>query len=193
MRVALLVQNKLDFVDGTCVKGSYKGELEIQWERCNDVVVSWLGRTVASELVPNIMYASSAKKVWDEFKERFDKDNLTSIYQLWVEIASLKQGTESVASYFSKMKYLWDELDILAPLPSCDCEESRPYMEHLVRQRLLQFLMGHNESNSQVRSNVLQRKLVLSVNQAYAVTVQEESQRALGVVEPNKEPLTMLA
>ncbi|XP_070028640.1 uncharacterized protein [Nicotiana sylvestris] len=193
MRVALLVQNKLDFVDGTCVKGSYKGELEIQWERCIDVVVSWLGRTVASELVPNIMYVSSAKKVWDEFKERFDKDNLTRIYQLWVEIASLKQGTESVASYFSKMKYLWDELDILAPLPSCDCEESRPYMEHLVRQRLLQFLMGHNESNSQVRSNVLQRKLVLSVNQAYAVTVQEESQRALGVVEPNKEPLTMLA
>ncbi|XP_070049483.1 uncharacterized protein [Nicotiana tomentosiformis] len=82
--------------------------------------------TVASELVPSIMYASSLNEAWDEFKERFDKDNLTRIYQLWTEIASLKQGTESVTSYFSKMKNLWDELDILAPLPSCDCEESGP-------------------------------------------------------------------
>ncbi|XP_070029481.1 uncharacterized protein [Nicotiana sylvestris] len=192
MRVALLVKNKLWFVDGTCVKKSYKGELETQWERCNAVVVSWLSSIVASESVPSIMYTSSAKKVCDEFKERFDKDNLTRIYQFWTEIASL-QGTESVTSYFSKMKDLWDELDILAPLPSCDCEKSRPYVEHLVRQRLLQFLMGLNESYSQVRSNILEKRPVLSVNQAYAVAVQEESQRTLGVVETNKEPLTMLA
>ncbi|XP_070026709.1 uncharacterized protein LOC142182337 [Nicotiana tabacum] len=193
MTVALLVKNKLGFVDGTCVKKSYKGELETQWERCNAVVVYWLSSTVASELVPSIMYASSAKKVWDEFKERFDTDNLTRIYQLWTDIASLKQGTESVTSYFSKMKDLWDELDILAQLPSCDGEESRPYVEHLVRQRLLQFLMGLNESYSQVRSNILQKRPVLSVIQAYAVAIQEESQRTLGVVETNKEPLTILA
>ncbi|XP_070042577.1 uncharacterized protein [Nicotiana tomentosiformis] len=158
MRVALLVKNKLGFVDGTYLKGSYRGELATQWQRCNAVVVSWLSSTVASELVPSIMYAFSAKNVWDEFKERFDMDNLTRIYRLWTEIA-----------------------------------KSRPYVEHLVRQRLLQFLMGLNESYSQARSNVLQRRPVLLVNQDYVVAVQEESQRALGVVEPNKEPLTMLA
>ncbi|XP_009776502.2 uncharacterized protein [Nicotiana sylvestris] len=139
------------------------------------------------------MYAASARKVWDEFKERFDKDNLTRIYQFWAEIATLRQGTDSVTSYFSKMKALWDELDILAPLPSCDCKESRPYVDHLVRQRLLQFLMGLNESYSQIRSNILQRRPVFTINQAYSATVQEESQRALGVVETNKDPLTMLA
>ncbi|XP_070035299.1 uncharacterized protein [Nicotiana tomentosiformis] len=122
MRVALSVKNKLGFVNGTCVKGSYKGELETQWERCNAIVVSWLSSTVASELVPSIMYASSAKKD------------------------------------------LWDELDILGPLPSCDREESRSYVEHLVRQRLLQFLMGLNESYSPVRNNILLRRPVLSVN-----------------------------
>ncbi|XP_075101954.1 uncharacterized protein LOC142177372 [Nicotiana tabacum] len=151
MRVALLVKNKLGFVDGTYVKSSYRGDLATQWERCNAVVVSWLSSTVSAKLVPSIMYASSARKD------------------------------------------LWDELDILAPLPSCDCEESRPYVEHLVRQRLLQFLMGLNESYSHVRSDVLLKRPVLSVNQAYAVVVQEESQRRLGVVDSNKDPLTMLA
>ncbi|XP_070044839.1 uncharacterized protein [Nicotiana tomentosiformis] len=121
MRVALLVKNKLGFVDGSCVKSSYRCYLATQWERCNAVVVSWLSSTVSAELVPSIMYASSARKVWDEFNERFDKGNLTRIYQLWIEIATLRQGMDSVTSYFSKLKDLWDELDILAHLPSCDC------------------------------------------------------------------------
>nr|XP_033513817.1 uncharacterized protein LOC117278435 [Nicotiana tomentosiformis] len=193
MRVTLLVKNKLGFVDGTCVKSSFRGDLATQWERCNAVVVSWLSSTVSAELVPSIMCASSARKVWDEFKERFDKDNLTKIYQLWTEIATLRQGTDSATSYFSKLKDLWDELDILAHLPSCDCEESRPYVEHLIRQKLLQFLMGLNESYSHVRSDVLLKRPVLSVNQAYAVVVQQERQRILCVIDSNKDPLNMLA
>ncbi|KAH0697209.1 hypothetical protein KY289_014691 [Solanum tuberosum] len=60
------------------------------------------------------MYASNARRVWEDFKERFDKSNLTRVYQLWAEAANLKQ-------------------------------------------------------------------------------VQKESQRVLGVVESNKEPLTLLA
>ncbi|XP_075088390.1 uncharacterized protein LOC142170389 [Nicotiana tabacum] len=67
-------------------------------------------------------------------------------------------------------------------------DESRPYADHLERQRLLQFLMGLNESYSQIRSNILQRRPVLIVNQAYSAALQEESQIALRVVETNKDP-----
>ncbi|XP_075083827.1 uncharacterized protein LOC142167794 [Nicotiana tabacum] len=97
MKVALLVKNKIGFADGTCLKSSYRSELAAQWDRCNAVVLSWLSSTVSSELVPSIMYAASARKVWDEFKERFDKDNLTRINQLWTEIATIRQGTDSTA------------------------------------------------------------------------------------------------
>ncbi|XP_075096539.1 uncharacterized protein LOC142174611 [Nicotiana tabacum] len=143
----------------------------------NVVVVSWLSSTVVAELVSSIMDASSARKIWDEFKERFDKDDLTRIYQISTDIATLRQGTKSMTSYFSKLKDLWNELDILAPLSSCDCEESRPYIDHLARQRLLQFLMRLNESYSHVRNAVLLKRKVLTVNQAYIDIVQEESQR----------------
>ncbi|XP_070054809.1 uncharacterized protein [Nicotiana tomentosiformis] len=53
--------------------------------------------------------------------------------------------------------------------------------------------MGLNESYSYVRSDVLLKRPVLTVNQAYSVVVQKESQRKLGVVEVNRDPLTMLA
>jgi len=53
--------------------------------------------------------------------------------------------------------------------------------------------MGLNESFGHIRSSILARKPVVTVNEAYAVAAQEESQRALGVLDRNKDPLTFLA
>ncbi|OIS97834.1 hypothetical protein A4A49_62324, partial [Nicotiana attenuata] len=169
MKLALRGKSKLGFVNGTCVKSMYRGELAEQWKKCNAIVFSWIGSIVSSELMSSIVYASNARKMWNDFEERFDRSDLTRIYHLWTFIATLRQGTDSVTSYFSKMKDLWDELDVLVPLSSCDCEESRPSVEHLRSQRLLQFLMGLNESNSNIRSNVLIKSPVVTVNEAYAI------------------------
>jgi len=130
-RLALLVKNKLCFVDGTCLKSSYTGNLAAQWERCNVVVLSWISSTVAFELLTTIVYASNAKQVWDDFKERFDKSNLTRVYHLWIEVSSLKQGSDSITTYYSKLRDLCDELDVLVPAPLCGCDEAKPYIEHL--------------------------------------------------------------
>ncbi|XP_075095427.1 uncharacterized protein LOC142173702 [Nicotiana tabacum] len=139
MKLALMGKIKLGFVDGMCVKSSYKGELIAQWEKCNAIVLSWIGSTIYNELMPSIVVAPNARKT---------------------EIASIKQGTDSVTTYYTKMSYLWSELDVLLSLLSCDCEESRPSLEHLRNQRLLQFLMGLNESYINVRSNVLLKRPV---------------------------------
>ncbi|XP_055814470.1 uncharacterized protein LOC129884147 [Solanum dulcamara] len=81
----------------------------------------------------------------------------------------------------------------MAPLHQCDCRESRPYLEHLRSQRLLQFLMGLNESYNQIRSSILARSPIIIVNEAYAIVSQEESQRALDVVDDKKDAVTLLA
>nr|XP_009588195.1 uncharacterized protein LOC104085776 [Nicotiana tomentosiformis] len=104
----------------------------------------------------------------------------------------MRQGTDSITSYYTKMKDLWDELDVLAPLSCCDCEEARPSIELLKSQCFLQFLMGLNESYSNVRSNIFARRPVVTVNEAYAIVTQEESQGSLGVVDTHKDPLTMV-
>lgn len=128
--------------------------------------------------MPGIVCASDARKVWNDFQERFDRSDLTRIYHLWTEIATMRQGTDLVTSYYTKMKDLWDEMDVLAQLFSCDCEEFRSSVEHLKLQRVLQFLIGLNESYGNVRSNILARRPVVTVNKAYVVVTQEESQVA---------------
>lgn len=98
-----------------------------------------------------------------------------------------------MTAYYTKMLDLWKKLDVLMPLPSYDCEESRPSLEHFRNQRLLQFLMGLNEIYNNMRSNVLLKRSVVTENKAYAIVIQEESQRTLGIVDSNSDPLTMFA
>lgn len=65
-------------------------------------------------------------------------------------------------------------------------------MLHLNNQKLLQFLMGLNETYSHMRSDILLRIPILNVNQAYVVVVQEESLRKLRITDINRESLSLL-
>lgn len=61
-----------------------------------------------------------------------------------------------MTDYFSKLRELWDKYDALmpclgCPCLGCPCLESKKFSEHYEYQRLLQFLMGLNESYSQPR------------------------------------------
>ncbi|KAG5629231.1 hypothetical protein H5410_000948 [Solanum commersonii] len=91
------------------------------------------------------------------------------------------------------MKDLWNELDVMVLLPSCSCEESSLYVTYLKSQQMLQFLMGLNESYYSLRSSILSRNDTMTMNEAYAIITQDESQRSLGVVDHQKDPLTLLA
>ncbi|XP_075103360.1 uncharacterized protein LOC142177985 [Nicotiana tabacum] len=71
IRMTLLVKNKLGFIDRTWLKSSYRGELAHQWEQCNDVVLSWIGRTVSTKLYPSIIYTSDVRKVWNKIEGMF--------------------------------------------------------------------------------------------------------------------------
>ena len=49
-------------------------------------------------------------------------------------------------------------------------------------QRLLQFLMGLNESYSQARGQILMMNNLPNVNQAYTMVIQDESQKGIAEV-----------
>lgn len=70
----------------------------------------------------------------------------------------------------------WDEFHLIVSLPSCDCDRLKDYAESIVRQKLLQFLMGLNNSCVQPRSQILMMNPSLSVNQCYVLIIQDESQ-----------------
>uniref|UniRef100_A0A0V0HX07 Putative ovule protein n=1 Tax=Solanum chacoense TaxID=4108 RepID=A0A0V0HX07_SOLCH len=177
-KIALLGRNKLGMVDGSCKKEMFLG-LECNWERVNAIVLSWIMNSVSKSLLGGIMYASSAKVVWDDLFERFNKVDWSRTFNLHKEIATLSQGTSSVSMYYSKLKGLWEEFEALVPIPGCSCEGSKEYGVHHQNLKLFQFLMGLNDSYLQARSQILMLKPVPSVNQAYSMILSDESQRSV--------------
>ncbi|KAL3368870.1 hypothetical protein AABB24_009597 [Solanum stoloniferum] len=175
----------------------YEGDLQRRWERCNSIVVLWLMSSVQSNFLSGILFRSDAYLVWNDLKERFDKVNNSRAYHLHKEIATVVQGISSVSMYYSKLKDLWDEHNSIIPFPTCACERSKDFVEHLERQKLFQFLMGLNDGYAHARSQILTLSPEPSVNQAYAMIIQDESQNMLVggncVVAGRMEPSTFYA
>lgn len=169
-------ETKVGFATKTCKKASFTAKYHDQWDTCNAIVLSWLMNTVAPSLLSGIVYLSDASLVWEDLQEQFDKVNRVSIYQLHREIATIAQET-NVSYYFTKLKELWAESDIMVIFSSCECPKSKDDVEHLRQQRLIQFLGGLNESHSQARRQILMKTTKPTLNQAYAMIKNEESQK----------------
>lgn len=125
------------------------------------------------------VYASNAHKVQEDLKERYDKVNGSKVLCLHREIRTLTQGTINVADYFSKLRDLWDQFDALMSCLDRPCPESKKYAKNFEYHRLIQFLMGLNDTYSQARSRIMMMTPVPSINKAYSLIMYVESQRNL--------------
>lgn len=109
------------------------------------------------------------------------------------ELSDLTQGNSDVAGYFTKVKRIWDELDSLDTCNHCSCEcscggKDKTLKSHQVG-RLIQFLMGLNDTYSGVRSNILMSTPLPSIDHAYSLLIQDEKQREVRVSQHSAESL----
>ncbi|KAM1590652.1 hypothetical protein PS2_034455 [Malus domestica] len=104
-------------------------------------------------------------------------------YSTWVQLFHVEneihdciQGNMSVSSYFTKLKSLWDERDVLCLIPACNCGTKKEITSYVETQKTMKFLMGLNESYATVRSNTLLLNPLPTVNKAYALVLRHERQ-----------------
>ncbi|XP_070043221.1 uncharacterized protein [Nicotiana tomentosiformis] len=180
--MSLLVKNKIGFIDGSCARETYVADSFRlhQWERCNAIVQSWIMSSIAQELRKGIVYSSNAQKVWEAFKELFNKVNATNIYHMNMKISSLMQGISSVSIYYSKLNNLWAEFESIILYLDCDCVRSRLFVDFLRQQKLMKFLMGLNVTYAPQMSQFLMMNPTPTLDQAYLIIIHEESQRMSG-------------
>ncbi|GAV83960.1 UBN2_3 domain-containing protein, partial [Cephalotus follicularis] len=76
--------------------------------------------------------------------------------------------------YSTDAQYVWKDLN-----ESCGYATSKAYLEHDQQQKLLQFLMGLNDSYGGIRSQILLMNPLPTVGQAYSLINQEESHRGI--------------
>ncbi|XP_075095320.1 uncharacterized protein LOC142173597 [Nicotiana tabacum] len=151
--IALSAKNKLGFINGSLVVPTADSGLQKHWARCNDMVLSWLLKSLSKEIAESVLYSQSAKDLgdlWEDLEDRFGQTNRVKFSQLQKELSAVIQGNCSVSSYFTKMKSSWDELDALntfsACVCECDCGAKAKNLKTHQDEKLLQFLMGLNET-----------------------------------------------
>lgn len=174
---ALTAKNKIGFIDGSIMPPSETENPKefALWNQCNSMILSWFTHSVEPDLAKGVIHAKTARQVWEDFKDQFSQKNAPSIYQIQKSLASLSQGTMTVSAYFTKLKGLWDELDTHRPIPACN--QMMAHIEQREEDRMMQFLMGLNDTYSSVRSNILMISPLPKVRQAYSLVIQDEMQR----------------
>nr|GMC77861.1 uncharacterized protein LOC109192811 [Ipomoea batatas] len=110
MEMSLLSKNKLGFVDSTIAMPDVNDVKFPYWKRCNNMVSTWITRSVSTEIAQTILWLGTAERIWKVLKARFSEDDIFRVSALHAEVHQVKQGDLSLSSYFAKLQVLWDEL-----------------------------------------------------------------------------------
>ena len=176
MIIALIAKNKFGFVDGSIAKPEIGDNLYHFWSRCNNMVMSWILNAVSKDIADSIMYIHDARSMWIDLHDRFNQSNGPRIFQLKQQIHTLTQGSNDVSAYFTKLKIFWDELRDFRPAPVCNCGGMKSLTDYQHEDYVLQFLMGLNESFSQIRVQILMSDSLPPINKVFSLVIQEERQ-----------------
>uniref|UniRef100_A0A1S4BBM9 Retrotransposon Copia-like N-terminal domain-containing protein n=1 Tax=Nicotiana tabacum TaxID=4097 RepID=A0A1S4BBM9_TOBAC len=147
--IALSAKNKIGFINGACPAPTLTSRDYQPWSRCNDMVTSWLLNSLSKDIGDNVIYSKSAKDLWTSLEHRFGQSNGAKLYHLRKELSSCL----------------------------CVCEGKQKLEKSLDDERLIQFLMGLNDSYGQARGTILMMNPLPSINHAYSLVLQDESQK----------------
>lgn len=84
-------------------------------------MTSYIINLMTKEIAKTFVYCTSAKKLWMELEEHFGESNGSYIYQIQRQISLIEQGNQSIVMYYSRLKKLWEELNVLQPVTQCTC------------------------------------------------------------------------
>ncbi|KAH9651461.1 protein kinase domain-containing protein [Citrus sinensis] len=187
MTMTLRAKNKLGFVDGTISKPDEDEDDGGRWQRCNDLVGSWVLNSISNELAGSVLYAQSAREVWQDLQERFQQTNAPKIYELKHAISNLRQGDASVSLYYTRMKALWDELNSLQQVGPCTCANAKTVSQLQQLDRAMEFLQGLHDRYAATRSQILLMDPFPNANKIYSLVRQEEKQQDIHAIGGSPE------
>ncbi|XP_073302959.1 uncharacterized protein [Primulina huaijiensis] len=179
MRIALSAKNKIGIINGTIKAPEAEDDKFPAFERCNHMVLSWILNAVHPDIAESIIYAESALDVWNDLYDRFSQGNDARVFEIRREIVEHRQGHQSVSIYYTKLKALWDELGSYHDPIACHCGGVKGLLEREEKEKVMQFLMGLNDSFSTIRGSILLMNPLPDTRKVHALILQHEKQNEI--------------
>nr|GFA46103.1 ribonuclease H-like domain-containing protein [Tanacetum cinerariifolium] len=142
------------------------------------------------DLFAGAIYAKAAFEMWNDLKETYDKVDGSVVFNLNKSINSLNQNGSTLAEYYNNLNSLWRQFEVMINLPPCTREATKHFEKHNQLIKLMQFLMGLDESYLEIRSNIITKEPLPLVKVAITVFNGEESHRNATFVGATKPAAT---
>ncbi|XP_068638505.1 uncharacterized protein [Aristolochia californica] len=160
------------------------------------MVISWILNSVSKEISASVIFAASAREIWLDLRDHFQQRNGPRIFQLKRELMNLRQDKDSVSTYFTKLKTIWEELSNYRPHCSCgkcSCGGVKTLTDYHHMEYIMSFLMGLDDSFSQVRGQLLLMDPMPPINRVFSLVIQEEQQRRTTHASSSNPPTDTMA
>ncbi|KAL5699639.1 hypothetical protein ACHQM5_030514 [Ranunculus cassubicifolius] len=95
MRISLSAKNKLGFITGKIKEPSADSDEHDLWQRCNDMVLSWMHNALETDIAESILSCDTPHAVWEDLRERFSIGNAPRIFQIQRDIYKLRSNRGS--------------------------------------------------------------------------------------------------
>lgn len=113
MILSLSATNNNGFIDGTIKKLAITHETYKAWDRCKSMLISWLLRVLDQSIARSVSYFKSVREIWLNLEERFGQSSGTLLYSLQQALHEIKQGQDTISSYYTKIKMIWDHSQLI--------------------------------------------------------------------------------
>ncbi|XP_012832652.1 PREDICTED: uncharacterized protein LOC105953527 [Erythranthe guttata] len=192
MRISLSAKNKIGFITCSIKPPSPTDDDFPSWQRCNDMVISWLLNFIHPSIVSSVIYAETTAEIWADLQEYFSQGNDSRIFQIRQDIIQHRQGQQLISIYYTKLKALWDELSSYYESVYCTCGGMEKLKQREEKEKVMQFLRALNDNYAAVRGQILLMQPLPDTRRVYSLVIQQEKQAEVSLNRGNLNHHAML-
>ncbi|CAL1393764.1 unnamed protein product [Linum trigynum] len=142
------------------------------WKQGDAMVKGWLKTAMSKDVRSSVRFAITAREISVDVQTQFGHGSVPRLYELHQTINLLQQEKTSVASFYTKLRGLWDEINSLAPSlectsGGCTCDVNRRQRESEENERLFDILMGLDDAFGIIKTQILAMIPTPSLANAY--------------------------
>ncbi|XP_074377913.1 uncharacterized protein LOC141719435 [Apium graveolens] len=90
MLISLAAKNKVGFVDGTILKPVSTDSTYKPWDRCNNMMISWILGVLDQDISRSVLYFTTTREIWLNLEERFGQASGTVLFSIQQSLHDLK-------------------------------------------------------------------------------------------------------
>ncbi|XP_058111131.1 uncharacterized protein LOC131254143 [Magnolia sinica] len=159
---------KLGHITGTLSCLADGDSKKVEWESDDMIVMSWLWNSMADNVRSGLLFLKTVKEIWDTVHELYsDAHNMSRIFQLEKEIASLQQNDKSLTEYYAKLRSLWEELAYHDEEDTYCSRDVILIKKRQERRRIFKFLDGLNNEYEILRQQIIHNAETMTLNQIF--------------------------